>query len=85
MRSQMKLKEVTKEEFNAFIDNYPTPLEYSILTICYPEKGQYNDFTLGDWPISVVASFSLWGYNPDDASDIYGKEPCDYRVLLVII
>lgn len=73
-------KEVTKEEFDNFISNYPRPLMYSALTICCPEKGQYNDFTLGNWPESVVASFNLWGYNPDNPEDTWGKEPCKWMV-----
>lgn len=74
------MKEVTKEEFDNFIANYPRKLDYAVLTICSPEKGQYNDFTLGDWPKSVVASFNLWGHNPEDDKDIWGKEPCKYLV-----
>lgn len=74
------MKKVTKEEFDKFIENYPRKLEYSVLTICSPEKGQYNDFTLGVWPKSVVASFNLWGHNPKDAKDIWGKEPCNWFI-----
>lgn len=53
-----QLIEVTKEAFDAFVANYPRPLERDVVAFCEPARVQYNDFSLGDWPASVVAQFS---------------------------
>lgn len=48
-------KKVSREEFEAFIANYPRPLARSHHYICTPTMVDYNDFTLGAWPYSSVA------------------------------
>jgi hypothetical protein len=73
-----KLVFCTKAQFDEFLANYPRQLEHDVLAICQPERVQYNDFTLGSWPRSVVAEFSAWGCTPDN---IYGPNPGDWRVL----
>jgi hypothetical protein len=55
--------QVTKEEFEEFIRKYDTnvhKLERDTCGIFDPPVVPYNDFSLGDWPESVVAHFS-WG------------------------
>jgi hypothetical protein len=55
--------QVTKEEFDEFIRKYNTnvhKLERDTCGIFDPPVVSYNDFSLGDWPESVVAHFS-WG------------------------
>lgn len=60
----MKLKPATKEEFLDFLNSYPNHLEIDTLMMCEPNLQQYNDFTLGCWPTSVVCDIRLlkeWG------------------------
>lgn len=80
-KTKDKLKSVTKAEFFDFLSKYPRRVHRDTLTICMPEKIQYNDFSLGNWPYSVVAQYDLWGHNPDDPDDIWGKEPKNWMVL----
>lgn len=54
-----KSKQVTKEEFELFIKNYPHELEIDVCGIFEPPIKSYNDFTIGMWPESVVAYISL--------------------------
>lgn len=49
-------KPATEEEARAFIKGYPRPLERDVARIYEPPFVSWNDFTLGDWPDSVVAS-----------------------------
>jgi hypothetical protein len=72
------LRECTKEEHDAFIASYPRKLTRDLLTISQPEQLQHNDFTLGNWPASVVSSYETWGHTP---GDIYGKDPGNWRIL----
>jgi hypothetical protein len=51
------VKSVTKEEFEVFVKAYPRPLEFDVAAMFEPPLCTYNDFTLGDWPASVVASY----------------------------
>jgi hypothetical protein len=48
-------KKVTKEEFEDFIKNYKNKLEIDINGAFEPPIKTYNDFSLGNWPESVVA------------------------------
>lgn len=49
-------KEVTKEEFDEFVANYPRHLEANSFAAYTPPLLTYNDFYLADrWPYSVVA------------------------------
>lgn len=57
----MKLIPCSKEEFDAFIASYHRPLVHDVLRTVEPERIQYNDFTLGNWPDSVVALLILLG------------------------
>lgn len=49
------MREVSETEFHKFIMSYPVPLERDVVTFCDPPVAQHNDFSLGDWPHSVVA------------------------------
>lgn len=49
-------KKVSKQEFEEFVKNYPRKLLYDVTGICEPPAVSYNDFELGKWPESVVAS-----------------------------
>lgn len=53
------MKAVTIVEFLKFLDTYPRKLERDVLAICEPPRVQFNDFTLGNWPQSVVAQHSF--------------------------
>lgn len=70
MGDWQKLKAVTKEEFDAFIAQYPRPLTRHLTTICSPEQLSYNDWTLGIWPTSVVAYYFVG--DPPGAEHYYG-------------
>lgn len=52
----MRLTKCTYEEYKTFLENYPRPLERDVSGISDPPILQYNDFTLGIWPESVVAA-----------------------------
>jgi len=62
-----KFKPVTPEEFDNFLLAYPRPLDRHLTAICEPPQISYNDFTLGNWPDSVVASFCIDDYLETDA------------------
>ena len=56
----MKFKQVSKDEFVAFIKAFPAKLDYDVTGICEPPLGTYNDFRGGKvWPESVVAKIIL--------------------------
>lgn len=73
----MKRTPCTEEEHRAFIASYPRPLDIDVLRIVEPEQIQHNDFTLGVWPESVVASYDAWGHTP---GDLYGPAPGNWRI-----
>lgn len=50
---------VSREEFENFIKSYPRKLEKD----WYMDWFSYNDFTLGNWPGSMVAMKSDGSYN----------------------
>lgn len=54
-----EFKKVSKEEFHAYIDNYPRKLEVDSYWVFEPALLTWNDFELADrWPYSVVAKTS---------------------------
>lgn len=60
-------KEVSKQEFIDFLNNYPRPLARDCCGISEPPAISYNDFELADrWPYSVVANTWLYDDNPDE-------------------
>jgi hypothetical protein len=52
---KLVFKEVSRAEFDAFIEAYPRKLEYDLYRIGEPPLETWNDFTLGVWPRSIVA------------------------------
>jgi hypothetical protein len=56
-KQQMQL--VTYAAFKTFVEAYPRKLERDVFGAYEPPLVTYNDFTLGNWPESVVASCSL--------------------------
>lgn len=66
-KEEREMKIVTKEQFRDFIDSYPSPLKDTIVHIGELPEQQWNDLTLGRWPLSVVATMSL-------------EQNCTYRV-----
>lgn len=52
------LKECTADELEAFISSYPRELTRDVYAVVEPPLVTFNDFTLGKWPESVVASYS---------------------------
>lgn len=59
MMTIKKWIDVSAEQFNTFIKNYPNKLERDYNRI--GEFMEYNDFSLGNWPESQVA-----GHRKDD-------------------
>lgn len=76
------MNEVSKEEFDEYISNYPNKLEIDVTGICEPPLKTYNDFTNNKaWPESVVASVSLYESFPKDPKYYpYVWEPNVYRI-----
>jgi hypothetical protein len=66
------MKAVTKEEFEQFITTYPRPLDRDVSFISEPPVVTYNDFSLGDWPASIVARHSF--------DDLMGIKPSGWEV-----
>ncbi len=62
------MKSVSKEEYEKYIDKYPRKLVRDVYAVCDPPLITYNDFTLGEWPNSVVASTHLYS---DDVNDYF--------------
>ena len=52
---------VSKEQFDAFLANYPRPLQKHLTTICDPEMLGFYDFSLGtDADSALVAKQFLF-------------------------
>lgn len=58
-------KQVSRAEFEKFLKEYPRPLERDVYAPNEPPLVTYNDFTLGVWPHSIVASTYLYDDNPE--------------------
>lgn len=71
-----KFKQVTEQEFNEFVDNYPNKLLWNVTRICEPPMGNHNDFTSGKvWPESMVTKVVL-----TNGEAYYDHEPNSYYV-----
>lgn len=68
-------KVVSKEEFQNFVKNYPNVLDWNVTGICEPPLGSHNDFTLGNWPESMVTKVILM-----DGSEYYGGKTNEYYI-----
>ena len=61
---------VTKEEYESFLENYPRVLTMDCCGISEPPVITANDFELADrWPYSIVAKRWATSDNPDDYYD----------------
>ena len=76
-----KFKEVTEAEFKCFLQDYGvSKLERDFYQITIPEQMQYNDFSLDVWPGSVVAFYSVRGFDEDGKSSVLGTRPGNWKV-----
>ena len=66
IKTKPQTKEVTKQEFIDFCNSYPRSLARDVCGISDPPAVSYNDFEIGRWPLSVVASTHLYADNPED-------------------
>lgn len=74
-------KNVSKEEFEKFLDNYPRKLIVDVAGMFEPPAISYNDFELANrWPYSIVAST----YAYDDDPKGYYYEPEEERAYCII-
>jgi len=70
-----QFKSVTRDEFDAFLAEYPNSLVRNVTTVCEPPNVNYNDFERAPyWPDSVVASHDLFTSYED-------MTPANYRVI----
>ena len=77
---EKRFKDVTKQEFDEFIASYPRHLERDVCGICEPPAVSYNDWEIGWWSRSIVASTMLYSDNPKDSY----YEPEDKRVYRIV-
>lgn len=77
---EKQFKDVTKQEFDEFIASYPRHLERDVCGICDPPAVSYNDWEIGWWSRSIVASTVL--YSDDPKNSYY--EPEDKRVYRIV-
>lgn len=54
-----RFKQVSESEFNEFVKSYPSKLDWDVTGICDPPLGSHNDFSLGNWPESMVTKVIL--------------------------
>lgn len=77
---EKQYKQVTKQEFDEFIASYPRHLERDVCGICDFPAISYNDWEIGWWSRSVVASTMMYS---DDPKNLY-YEPEDKRVYQIV-
>lgn len=77
---EKQFKDVTKQEFDEFIASYPRHLERDVCGICESPAVSYNDWEIGWWSRSIVASTVLYS---DDPKNLY-YEPEDKRVYRIV-
>ena len=81
IKTKPQTKEVTKQEFIDFCNSYPRSLARHVCGISDPPAVSYNDFEIGWWPLSVVASTHLYTDNPED----YFYTPEEKRFYSIVI
>ena len=81
IKTEPQTKEVTKQEFIDFCNSYPRSLTRDVCGISDPPAVSYNDFEIGWWPLSVVASTHLYDDNPED----YFYTPEEKRFYSIVI
>ena len=74
-------RRVSKEEFDAFLKQYPRKLVGDVYGVCEPPAISYNDFELANrWPYSIVANTWVYDDNPDD----YYYAPVEEREYYIV-
>ena len=81
IKTEPQTKEVTKQEFIDFCNSYPRSLARDVCGISEPPAVSYNDFEIGWWPLSVVASTHLYTDNHED----YFYTPEEKRFYSIVI
>lgn len=81
IKTKPQTKEVTKQEFIDFCNSYPRALIRHVCCISDPPAISYNDFEIGWWPLSVVASTYAYDDDPKD----YFYEPEEKRFYSIVI
>lgn len=81
IKTKPQTKEVAKQEFIDFCNSYPRALARDVCGISDPPAVSYNDFEIGWWPLSVVASTHLYVDNPKD----YFYVPEEERFYSIVI
>lgn len=81
IKIESQIKKVTKQEFIDFCNSYPRALIRHVCGISDPPAVSYNDFEIGWWPLSVVASTYAYDDNPKD----YFYEPEEKRFYSIVI
>jgi hypothetical protein len=66
------MKPVTRDEFEQFVTTYPRVLERDVARMAEPPVVTFSDFTLGNWPESIVARHTFEESN--------GRTPCSWYV-----
>lgn len=69
---ELKYESVTEEEYYNFLELYPRDLDRNVSSVCDPPVISYNDFELGKFPDSIVASRCAYS---DDKNDYYYVPP----------
>lgn len=77
---EKQFKDVTKQEFDEFIVSYPRYLKLDVSGMCEFPTVSYNDWEIGWWSRSIVASTMLYSDNPKDRY----YEPEDKRVYQIV-
>lgn len=62
------LKKVSKDQFHAFIDNYPRDLSIEINESCTPPRLNYHDAAAGKGSRSIVATTYVYDDEPSSRS-----------------
>ena len=81
IKTEPQTKEVTKQEFIDFCNSYPRALIRDVCGISDPPAVSYNDFEIGWWPLSVIASTHLYADDPED----YFYTPEEKRFYSIVI
>ena len=73
------MKQVSREEYQAFVENYPRELHKDVWQTVEPSLIMFNDLSLGEWPKCIVAE--TWAYS-DIPGDRYYVPMKDRRYFI---
>lgn len=57
---------VSEDEYYDFLESYPREIERNVSSVCDPPVISYNDFKLGNFPDSIIASRCAYTEDKDD-------------------